>query len=189
MIERALRLVEDERLEPERASEVDRELSGGVALCGDSGEGAVELFGSSRAREGLQRVEAEAALVRVECRERRASADMGDPRPGGDLGGDVCDRAVGHAHEHELGAVLTQLDAPLREAGGDRGADTAPADDVHRFDHQKLQFRNGYRAPRRVASQERVKVSGTRAERQGGSRPLAAGGRLPLCLRRVRGAA
>ena len=61
----------------------------------------VELIRSSRAGKSLQRVEAEAARVRIECREWRAAADVGDPPDlsRGQTPGHARDRRVGNAQQ------------------------------------------------------------------------------------------
>jgi hypothetical protein len=91
-------------------------------------------------------MEPEPALVRVERGQRRGAAHVRDPRARLDLPSHLGDRAVGHAEEDELGAVVEHADAPLAQPGGDRGADAARADDLDRFERRKLQFLSGYRA-------------------------------------------
>jgi len=82
-------------------------------LAGDRSPRTVELIGPAPRRERLQGVDAETTDVRVERRERRRSADVGDPWAGLDRARDLGDRRVGHAEEHELGLDSGQLDAAL----------------------------------------------------------------------------
>ena len=111
----------------------------------DSRPGSVELLGSSRTRERLERVHREAASMRIECRQRRGSGDVRDPwaflEPSRHLG----DRAVRHAEEDEL-AVVAHGDAALAQASRNGRADAAGTDDFDALEHSKLQFRSGYRA-------------------------------------------
>ncbi len=65
----ALLVRERERLEAERPREPEAVLAGLVALRGHRREGAVELLGPAGEGERLQRMDAEAARVRVERRE------------------------------------------------------------------------------------------------------------------------
>src|SRR5437588_238198 len=139
-------LGELERLEAEQAGKLEAELPRLGGLGRHRGPGTVELLRAARPRERLQRMEAEAPLVRRERGERRRAADVRDPGAGLDPGGRVCNRRVGDAERDELAAVLAQLDAALREPRRDRRPDASRADHLHRLDHRKLQFRSGYRA-------------------------------------------
>ena len=88
-------------------------------------------------RERLQRVEAEAPLVRVERGERRRAADVRDPRARRDRRRDLGDRPVGNAEEDELRRRRpSSADAALGEPGAHRRADAAArADDSDALDH------------------------------------------------------
>ena len=107
VVERARRVGELERPQAEQLGELRPLLDGLGGLAGDRGPGAVELLGPARARERLQRVDAEAALVRGERGERRRAAHVRDPRAGLDAGRDLGDRAVGNAEQHELRLVAS----------------------------------------------------------------------------------
>ena len=101
----------------------------------------VELLRALAERERLQGVQREPGGVRIERAERRPAADMGHPGAGLDLGGDLGDRAIGHAQEHELRALTAQLDAALGETRAHGAADAATrTDDVDALDHPRLQF-------------------------------------------------
>ena len=115
-----------------------------VALGGDGRPRSVELLGAARAREGLQRVEPEAARVRIERPERGRTADVRDPLSRDQVPGGVRDRGVRNAEQGEL-RVFPQRDAALLEARGEGRTDAAASDDVDDL-NIKLQFRSGYRA-------------------------------------------
>ena len=120
---------------PSSAREPVADLARLVRLGGDRREGAVELLGAARARERLQRVEAEAALVRLERGERRRAAHVRDPRARRDRRRDLRDRAVGDAEEDELRVVGAEVEPALAQARGDRRADASRADHVCSLDH------------------------------------------------------
>ena len=112
-----------------------------VGLRGHGGEGAVELLGAALAGERLQRVEAEAAPVRVERGQPSRAADVGDPGSQRELVGDFGDRAVGDAEEDELGIVGREIEPALAQARSHRRADASSADHVCSLDHVSwLQF-------------------------------------------------
>jgi hypothetical protein len=134
VIEDALVVGELEGPEAEGLGKLDGDRTGVLGLGRDRGVRAVQLLRSSRAREGLQGVEAEAAAVRVERGQRGGAADVPDPGAGRDAARDLGDRSVGHADQHELRGVLAQPHAPLAQAGGNRRADASSADDPYRFD-------------------------------------------------------
>ena len=95
---------------------------------------ALELLRSALEGEGLERVEAEAARVRVERGQGCSATGVGEPGPGLEPPRDLGDRGVGHAEQDELGAFVAQFDAALAEAGEDCRADAARADDLDGFD-------------------------------------------------------
>ena len=68
MVDRPGLLGQLERLEAEKPGKLEAAIERLVRLGAYGREPAVELLGASRAGEGLQRVEAEAPLVRVERR-------------------------------------------------------------------------------------------------------------------------
>ena len=105
VVERARRVGEVERLQPERLGEPPAERACLLVLRRHRRPGAVELLRPARQRERLQRVNGEAALVRIERCQRGRAADVRDPRPRLDRFRYLRDRPVGHAKEHELGVV------------------------------------------------------------------------------------
>ncbi len=104
-------------------------------LAGDRGPGAVELLGTAPERERLQRMDAETSRVRSERCERCGAADVRDPRPWFDRGGDLGDRRVRHAHQHELRVCLTDSEPAFTQPRTDGGAGAARADDVDSVQH------------------------------------------------------
>ena len=58
---------------------------------------------------------------------------MRDPGARRNLDGDSRELTVRDAEQDELCAFFAQLDAPLGQAGGNRGAHSAPSDDIHAF--------------------------------------------------------
>ena len=80
-------------------------------------------------------MDAEAARVRSERGERRRTADVRDPRAGGDVRRRLADRPVGDAEEHELGIALVEREPALQQARSDGRADAAAADHIDTFDH------------------------------------------------------
>ena len=88
-------------------------------------------------------MEAEAPLVRRQRRERSRPARMRDPWAGLDRLRHVRDRAVGHAEQDELRGDIAHA---IAQPGGHRRAHAAHADDLNSLEHEKLQFRSGYRA-------------------------------------------
>src|SRR5262249_49337095 len=79
VVERTRLVGQRERLQPEQPGERKAALAGPVRFGRDRREGAVELLWSARACKRLQRVEAEAPCVRIECGERRAAAHVPNP--------------------------------------------------------------------------------------------------------------
>jgi hypothetical protein len=135
-----------ERAEPQGSGELEAALARVVPLGGDGCERAVELLGPARSRERLQRVQSEPVRVRVECRQRSAAADVGDPAVSRcEAAGHVGDRRVRDAKQRQFG-VVAELDAALLQACRDRRSDAAPTDHVDAVEHRALQFRSGYRA-------------------------------------------
>src|SRR5262249_14588112 len=99
--------------------------------------GAVELFRSTRLRERLERVQAEAPRMRVERGERRPAADVGNPAvPSGQTPSHAPNSRVWNAQEGQPGVLAPQLDPALLETRGDRRAHTAAADHVDGFEHR-----------------------------------------------------
>ncbi len=80
VVERPRVVGEPERLQAQEAGKLEAALARLLGFGRDRGEGSVELLRPSRACERLQGVEPEAALVRVERRERRAAADVSNIR-------------------------------------------------------------------------------------------------------------
>ena len=86
--------------------------------------------------ERLQRVEGEAASVRIERGQRCAAAHVRHPGSGRDRRGDLRDDPVGDAEEDELRFALAERYAPLGEAPRDGTAHAAArTDDVDTLDH------------------------------------------------------
>ena len=137
VVERPGVVGELEGLQPEQAGEREASVPRLVRFSRDRREGAVELFRAPRARERLQRVKAEAPGVRIQRRERRAAADVGDPAmAGGQTPGHVPDGRVGNAQKRQLGVLVSQLDPALLEPRGDSRANTAATDHVDGFEHR-----------------------------------------------------
>ena len=126
---------ERERLESEQARQPVADPARFLRLGGDRRECAVELLGAAVARERLQRVQAEAALVRLERGERRRPADVREPRAGRSRRRDLRDRPVRDAEEDELRVVGVEVQASLPQARGDRRPDASSADHVSSLDH------------------------------------------------------
>src|SRR6266511_2235931 len=82
------------------------------------------------------RARTEAPLVRVEGAERGRTARVRYPGTGRDAPSDFRDRPVGNAEEHQLSVVVGHLQAAFEQAGADRGADAARADDVDLGQHK-----------------------------------------------------
>ena len=80
--------------------------------------------------------------MRVEGGQGRAPAHVRHPRAGLDLRGDLGDRMVGHAEEHDRRLAVAERDAPLGKARRDGTAHAAAhTDDVDALDHCRwLQF-------------------------------------------------
>src|SRR4249919_308867 len=79
----------------------------------------------------------EAPLVRVECGEPRRAADVADPGPGLDSLRHLGDRAVGHAEDDQLAALLEQPYAALPQAAADGRARAAgPTDHGDAVEHR-----------------------------------------------------
>ena len=136
MVERPVAVRQLERLQPERLRELSRDGQRVVGLAADRRPGAVELSRIAAPVERLQRMEREAALVRIERRERRRPGDVSHP------GTSRCQapRHVGNgrvrdAEEDDVGIVLAHGDAALAQAGGDGRTDAARTDDVDSLDH------------------------------------------------------
>ena len=114
VIERTCVVGELEGLQPEQLGEREASVPRLFRFGCDRREGAVELFRAPRARERLQRVQAEAAGVRIQCRERRAAADVRNPAMSGDqTPGYLPDGRVGNAQERQLGVFVSQLHPAL----------------------------------------------------------------------------
>jgi hypothetical protein len=136
VVEGTVVVVELERAKPQELGEPEAGREGFVARAAHRRPGAVELLGAPVADEGLQRVEREAAGVRVERREREGTARVRDPRSRGDRRRNLGDRPVGHADDDQVGLARLQLRAGqaggqrLGEASGEGGADPSGADDA-----------------------------------------------------------
>ncbi len=142
VVEHAPRVVEREGPQAERVGEPGRDGVRLRRLGGDGGERPVELLGAAGAGEGLQRMQAEAAHVRVERGQRRRAAHVCHPRAGRHRPCDLADGTVRHAQQHELGRVGAHGDAALDQPCGQRGPDASRADDLHTLDQfLSLQFR------------------------------------------------
>ena len=113
VVERPRRVGQLERTQAERLRQPEPGLARRRGLGGHGRPRAVELLGCARRREGLKRVDAEAARVRRERRQGRGAADVGHPRSGLDRGSDLGDRRVRHAQEDELGRLCAHGEAPL----------------------------------------------------------------------------
>ena len=107
---------------------------------GDRRPGAIELLGSARQREGLQRVEAEPLLVRSQGGQGCRAADMRDPWPGRNRCGGAADRRIRHAEEDQIGLRPGGREAPLHQPRVDGGSHTAATDDPDLRKHACLQF-------------------------------------------------
>ena len=144
----ALVVVEVERPEPERLGEPPADRAGLVGLGAHRAPDAVELLRPALLRERLQRVQAEAARVRVERVERRRAADVRDPRPDGDLGRDLAIARSGTQSRTSSGVGRVERDAALGEPRAHRRADApARAHDLDALDHLVgSSSRSGYRA-------------------------------------------
>ena len=118
VVQRASRVVELERSQTERLGEPEAHRMRLLRLGRDRGPRAVELLRPARARERLQRVEGEAAHVRLQHPERGRAGDVGDPGAGGNAGRNVRNRVIGDANQDQAGIRL-HADAPLAQAGGD----------------------------------------------------------------------
>src|SRR5215213_6677047 len=151
VVEHALGVVEVERPEPERPREPEAALARLRGLGRDGGPGSVELLGPAGARERLQRMNAEAQLVRRERAQRCRSAHVGNPRARVEGTRHGRDGRIGYANQHQLGVVVEQGDAALAQAGRNRGPGSARADDLNRLERlSSLQFPSGYRAASEV---------------------------------------
>ena len=148
VVERAGAVREVEGTQAECLGQLPPERPRLAGLRGDRGPGAVELLRPAFEGEGLQWMDREPALVRVERRERGRAAHMRDPGAGLDRVRRLRDRPVGDAEQDEVGRLLAQLDTALAQAGGHRRADTAATDHVDAVDHFSLQLPRGCRAGR-----------------------------------------
>ena len=118
---------EHDRAKPEHLRERRRDGERPVALPGDGRPGAVELLGPAIVGEGLERVEREPPHVRRERVQRRAAAHVRDPRPRLDSGGDLGDRAVGHAEKDDVRLPVGGAEPALGESRAHRASDASRA--------------------------------------------------------------
>ena len=131
---------EVEWLEPEQPGELKAGRLGLGIGAADGGPGAVELLRATLEREGLERVEAEAARVRREGLEAAGPARVRDPGADGNSRRDLDDRAVGDAEKHQLCVAALELAAgdtrrnALREPSGHGLPDASGADDTNGFE-------------------------------------------------------
>src|SRR5207248_11727932 len=107
-----------------------------AVITGDCSPCAVELAGIAAPVEGLQRMERETALVRLERGERRRTGDVSHP------GTSRCQTPrrvrncrVRNAEENDVGIVFVHDDAALAQASADGRTDPARTDDVDSLDH------------------------------------------------------
>src|SRR6185503_8478116 len=136
VVERAEIIRKREGPDPEEDGELVRDRTGLLRLAGDGRPGAVELLWATVVGERLQRVEGEAASMRVARCQGRAAAHVRHPGAGRDRRRDLDDHAVGDAEEDELGVALAERYAPLGEARSDGTAHAAArTDDVDALDH------------------------------------------------------
>jgi hypothetical protein len=125
VVERTRVVCEVERLEAEQLGKPPADVAALRRLRHDRRVGVIELLGPALVRERLQRVQPEAAHMRVECRQRGRTARVRDPGPRLDPLGDLGDCAVGHAEEDELGSVLAQREAALAQPSAHCGTDAS----------------------------------------------------------------
>jgi len=156
VVERPRALVEVERFESERPREPVPALARIGALRRDRRVRAVELLGPAADGERLQGMDGESPAVRLECRERRRTADVRDEGARLHAARDIRDRRVRNAEEDERGALFAHLDPALAEAGEDGRADPAAADDVNAVGHLfRTPVPRGYRASESLSGEAR----------------------------------
>jgi hypothetical protein len=122
VVERAIRFGDVERVKPEQPRELACDGAGLRRLARDRRVCPIQLFRPASSRERLERVKPEALRMRVEHLEWRRAARVPDPLGHGECltPGDLGDRGVRDAEEHDCRAFGPQLDAPLVQAGGHR---------------------------------------------------------------------
>jgi pimeloyl-ACP methyl ester carboxylesterase len=146
VVERARLIRELEGPEPEELGQAEADRKPIRCFCSHRRPRPVELFGTTRAREGLQRMQREALSVRGECGERRGAGDVCHPGTGFEARCDLGDGGVRNAEQNDV-ALFVHGNPALAKAGGNGRADAAGADDLDCVEHLELQFRSGYRAP------------------------------------------
>ena len=86
------------------------------------------MFGPASPREGLERMDPETAGVWIERGERRRAADVRDPWSRVDSAGNVPDRGVGHAQQHEIHPIVPERHAALVKPCGHGRSHAAAAE-------------------------------------------------------------
>jgi len=130
-------IAEFEWAQPQLLREPEAARARVVGFGGHGRPRAVELFGSSGAGEGLQRMDAETSHMRCERGERGRSADMRHPWARRDVGCHVPNRRIWHAQQDEIRLLLVQGDAPLAKSRADRRSDAAVADNPDGGEHER----------------------------------------------------
>ena len=102
---------------------------------GHRGKRAVELLGSTRANERLERMDAEPAHVRVERGKRRRAAHVRHPWTGWNRSRHPGNRRIRHREHHEIRVGVGEESA-LGEARGNRRPRPSPADDLDSTEHR-----------------------------------------------------
>ena len=136
VVERPVAVGQLERPQPELLRELSRDGQRLGGLTADGRPGTVELSRVAAAIEGLERMEREPALVRIERGERRRSGDVSHPGPSRcQAPGHVGNGRVRNTEEDDVGIVLAHGDAALAETSAYGRTDPARTDDVDSLDH------------------------------------------------------
>ena len=101
VVERAARVGQLERPEPEERGKLQPYRRARVGVRRERGPGAVELLRAAAMGERLERVQREPPLVRAKRSEGRRSRDVRNPGAGCELTCDACDRVVGNAEKDD----------------------------------------------------------------------------------------
>ncbi len=140
VVQGAVRVGDLERSEPKGIRQPPGAGHGLGALGADGAPGPVQLLRPAVAGQGLERVNAEAKLVRIQGGQAGRPAHVRDPRPNHEVRRHLADGRVRHAEDDELRigvwlATIGDAQVALDETSPDRATRAAGADHVHGLEH------------------------------------------------------